>query len=45
MLLEVFKCFLCACAANDAGRKATGGPPQEPYRREAASNYINSRMK
>ena len=29
MLLEVFKCFLCACTANDAGRFATGGPPQE----------------
>ena len=29
MLLEVFKCFLCACAANDAGRKATASPPQE----------------
>ena len=25
----VFKCFLCACAANDAGREATGGPQQE----------------
>ena len=29
MLLEIFKCFLCACAANDASREATGGPPQE----------------
>ena len=27
--IQVFKCFLCACAANDAGRKATSGPPQE----------------
>ena len=27
--IQVFKCFLCACAANDAGRKATGGPLQE----------------
>ena len=27
--IKVFKCFLCSCAANDAGRKATGGPPQE----------------
>ena len=27
MLLEVVKCFLCACAANDAGRKATCSPP------------------
>ena len=27
--IKVFKCFLCVCAANDAGRKATGGPPQE----------------
>ena len=26
---KVFKCFLCACAANDAGREATGGSPQE----------------
>ena len=23
------KCFLCACAANDAGRLTTSGPPQE----------------
>ena len=22
-------CFLCVCAANDAGHEATGGPPQE----------------
>ena len=27
--IQVFKCFLCVCAANDTGRKATGGPPQE----------------
>ena len=27
--IKVFKCFLCTCAANDAGHKATGGPPQE----------------
>ena len=27
--IQVFKCFLCACAANDAGREATGGSPQE----------------
>ena len=27
--IKVFKCFLCACAANDAGRKATSGSPQE----------------
>ena len=27
--IQVFKCFLCACAANDAGCEATGGPPQE----------------
>ena len=27
--IQVFKCFLCACAENDAGRKATGGTPQE----------------
>ena len=37
VLLEIFKCFLCACAANDAGREATAGPPPELYRREAAS--------
>ena len=24
-----FQCFLCACAANDAGRDATGDPLQE----------------
>ena len=27
--IQVFKCFLCACAANDAGRFVTGGPLQE----------------
>ena len=27
--IQVFKCFLCACTANDASREATGGPPQE----------------
>ena len=27
--IQVFKCFLCAFAANDAGRDATGGPLQE----------------
>ena len=27
--IQVFKCFLCACAANDAGHEATSGPPQE----------------
>ena len=27
--IQVFKCFLCTCAANDAGCEATGGPPQE----------------
>ena len=27
--IKVFTCFLCECVANDAGRKATGGPPQE----------------
>ena len=27
--IKVFKYFLCTCAANDASRKATGGPPQE----------------
>ena len=27
--IQVFKCFVCACAANDAGREASGGPPQE----------------
>ena len=33
--IKVFKCFLCACVANDAGCKATGG--QELYSRKAAS--------
>ena len=27
--IKTFKCFLCACTANDASRKVTGGPPQE----------------
>ena len=27
--VQVFKCFLCACAENDAGRKTTSGPPLE----------------
>ena len=27
--IHVFKCFLCACAANGVGREATDGPPQE----------------
>ena len=35
--IKVFKCFLCACAANDAGREVTGGPPQELYSCKAAS--------
>ena len=25
----LYDCFLCACAANDAGHEATGGPLQE----------------
>ena len=27
--IKVFKCFLCACAANDAGREVNGGLLQE----------------
>ena len=27
--IQVFKCFLCACTANDAGHKATGDRLQE----------------
>ena len=27
--IQVLKCFLCACVANDAGHFVTGGPPQE----------------
>ena len=27
--IQVFRCFLCTCAANDAGHKVTGGSPQE----------------
>ena len=40
MLLEVFKCFLCACTANDAGRKVTGGPPQELDTKRLVYIYI-----
>ena len=39
MLLEVFKCFLCACTANDAGRKVTGGPPQELHTKRLVYIY------
>ena len=27
--IQVFKCFLCTCVANDAGHEANGSPPQE----------------
>ena len=27
--IQLFQCVLCACAANDAGREATGGSPHE----------------
>ena len=39
--IQVFKCYLCACAANDAGREMTGGPPQELDTKRLVSNiYI-----
>ena len=42
VLLEVVKCFLCACAATHASREATCSPPASAgARREAASIYIN----
>ena len=39
--IQVFKCYLCACAANDASRFATGGPPQESF--GMATNRPNKR--
>ena len=36
--IKVFKCFLCACVANDAGRFTTGGPPQELAAKRLVSN-------
>ena len=30
--------FLCACVANDAGREATGGPPEELDAKRLVSN-------
>ena len=38
--IKVFKCFLCACAANDAGCEATGGPPQELVAKRLVYIYI-----
>ena len=39
--IPVFKCFLCACAANDAGREMTGGPPQELDAKRLVYNIPN----
>ena len=38
--IKVFKCFLCACVANDAGHEATGGPPQELAAKQLVIIYI-----
>ena len=38
--IQVFKCFLCTCAANDAGREATGGPPQELAVKRLVNNIL-----
>ena len=38
--IQAFKRFLCACAANDAGREATGGPPQELDAKRLVTNII-----
>ena len=40
VLFEVFKCFLCACAANNAGHKATASPPQELDVKRLVPEYI-----
>ena len=39
--IQVFKCFLCACAANDAGRKATRRPSAGASRKAASYLYLN----
>ena len=38
--IKVFKCFLCVCRANDAGRKATGGPQQELVAKQLVRNIL-----
>ena len=44
VLLEVFKCFLCACAANDAGREATGGPPPDLDAKRLVNKNIHTKI-